>query len=58
MENHIWNIIVERIKHNRTLLDIKGGNNPVKNPAKRRRGLGEAADKLRTGRFDRAIAGQ
>ena len=56
MENHIWSIIARRMKHNHASWSIKGGNNLAKILAKKGSGrLGEIADKLKTGRFDRSI---
>ena len=56
MENHIWSIIARRMKHKHASWSIKGGNNLAKILAKKGSGrLGEVVDKLRTGRFDRAV---
>lgn len=56
MENHIWSIIARRMKHNHASWSIRGGNNLAKILAKKGSGrLGEVADKLKTGRFDREV---
>ena len=53
MENHIWSIVANRMKHNHTSWSINGGNNLAKLLAKKCEGkLGEVAERIRKPLFE------
>lgn len=53
MENHIWSIVANRMKHNHTTWSRKGANNLAKLLAKKCEGkLYEVTEKLRRPLFD------